>query len=130
MQGPPGIQGQQGAPGERGAPGRDGVDGRDGRDGTSVHINGTLHNAQELPVSGAPGDSWLIEGDLWIWAANESRWQNVGRIQGPSGTNGESPYQVARRHSPAMPMGEAEFNAALASLSNLSLFLDKIIGGN
>ena len=125
--GPPGPPGATGGMGPPGAPGTPGQQGPPGRDGTSVTINGTLNSPHNLPISGSPGDSWLIAGDLWIWAANENRWINVGHIQGPSGVDGLTPFQVARMHDPTMPMVEAEFNAALAAISSIPAFLDEII---
>jgi hypothetical protein len=41
-----------------------------------------------LPVSGSPGDSYLVNGDLYVWSTNTSSWSNVGNIQGPAGTPG------------------------------------------
>ena len=59
--------------------------GEAGQDGTSFKILGSKNDESELPQSGnSIGDSYLINGDLWVWTA-ENVWKNVGNIQGPAG---------------------------------------------
>lgn len=58
--------------------------GTDGADGTSVKILGSFTSTSQLPTSGNnPGDGYLIDGDLWVW--DGSKFNNVGKIQGPAG---------------------------------------------
>ena len=58
--------------------------GADGEDGTSVKILGSFTSTDQLPTSGnEPGDGYLIDGDLWVW--DGSKFNNVGKIQGPAG---------------------------------------------
>ena len=58
--------------------------GTDGADGTSVKILGSFTSTGQLPASGNdPGDGYLIDGDLWVW--DGSKFNNVGKIQGPAG---------------------------------------------
>lgn len=58
--------------------------GTDGADGTSVKILGSFTSTSQLPASGNdPGDGYLIDGDLWVW--DGSKFNNVGKIQGPAG---------------------------------------------
>ena len=64
------------------APGADGKDGAPGQDGAGVNILGEKENEAALPDTGNPGDAWLVLGDLWVWDAEESKWVDVGRIQG------------------------------------------------
>lgn len=70
----------------------DGADGKDGQDGTSVTILGSYSTEAELIAAhpiGNKGDSYLVEGDLYVWDIITSAWKNVGSIQGPAGTNGK-----------------------------------------
>jgi len=95
-EGPEGAQGEQGLPGLDGAPGEDGEPGPQGEQGeqgpqgeagTGVSIIGSLPDPADLPPTGnAPGDAYLISGDLWVWDGAE--WDNVGTIQGPQGPPG------------------------------------------
>ena len=71
------------------AAGAKGEDGEDGKDGTGVNILGEKDEEADLPDSGNPGDAWLINGDLWVWDAENSQWIDVGSIQGPPGEDGE-----------------------------------------
>ena len=76
-QGPVGPQGPRGLMGPQGDPGR------------SINIIGTLPSPQDLPPTGEPGDGYLIQGDLWVWDDLNTRWADVGRIEGPQGPQGE-----------------------------------------
>ena len=71
------------------ASGAKGEDGEDGKDGTGVNILGEKDEEADLPDSGNPGDAWLINGDLWVWDAENSQWIDVGSIQGPPGDDGK-----------------------------------------
>lgn len=65
--------------------------GTDGRDGTSVTILGSYNTVAELKQAhptGSIGDSYIVDGDLYVWSTNINDWQDVGTIQGPAGTNG------------------------------------------
>ena len=69
----------------------DGADGKDGQDGTSVTILGSYSTEAELIAAhptGNKGDSYLVEGDLYVWDVITSTWKNVGTIQGPAGQDG------------------------------------------
>jgi hypothetical protein len=87
--GPTGAQGpagSQGPKGDAGPAGPAGPDGPQGPAGTGVTIVGSVNDPSELPATGVPGESWLIDGDLWVW--NGTAWENVGNIQGPAGVQG------------------------------------------
>ncbi|MFN5207960.1 MAG: hypothetical protein ACK5D8_00585, partial [Bacteroidota bacterium] len=86
--GPQGPQGLAGATGPQGPIGLTGPQGPQGAQGTGVTILGSFSNVNQLPVSGSPGDSYLVNGDLYVWSTNTSSWSNVGNIQGPAGTPG------------------------------------------
>jgi len=90
-QGPQGEQGEQGIQGPIGPQGPQGEVGATGATGAGINIIGTLNDSSELPATGDPGDGYLIDGDLWVWAET-NEWLNVGNIQG---ADGRSAYQVA-----------------------------------
>lgn len=94
IKGPKGDQGEQGIqgiPGEQGPQGPKGEDGAPGKDGTGVTILGSFESEEELkqahPV-GESGDSYIVNGDLYVWSVTENKWLNVGQIQGPVGPQG------------------------------------------
>jgi len=87
--GPIGPTGPSGGPtGPTGPDGDEGPTGATGVAGTSVTIQGSLPNTEALPVSGAIGDGYLINGDLFVWDDVNTEWDNVGTIQGPAGATG------------------------------------------
>ena len=51
-----------------------GIRGEKGEAGTGVNILGEKPTQGDLPVSGNPGDAWLIGGDLWVWDADNDTW--------------------------------------------------------
>lgn len=65
-----------------------------------MNILGSFANENQLPVTGAPGDAYLINGDLWVWSDNSNDWENVGNIQGPAG-----PAGATGAAGPAGPQG-------------------------
>jgi len=86
--GPAGNVGPTGAQGPAGPQGSTGPQGPAGADGTGVTILGTLANETLLPATGTSGDSYLIDGDLYVWSVSSNDWENVGTIQGPAGPTG------------------------------------------
>ena len=70
-----------------------GLNGSNGKDGTSVTILGSYSTLSELQTAhpiGNAGDAYIVDGDLYVWATDNTRWENVGNIQGPKGDQGES----------------------------------------
>jgi hypothetical protein len=61
-----------------------------GQDGVGIDVQGELPDVGDLPAEGEPGDAWLIDGDLWLWAAADEEWINAGPvgIPGPEGDPG------------------------------------------
>ena len=92
LRGPQGVQGPQGIIGLQGP---QGVKGDNGADGTSVNILGALASSAELPVTGDPGDAYLILGNLWVWSGSGA-WEDVGNIKGPQGNPGATGPQGAQ----------------------------------
>lgn len=74
-----------------------GLDGSSGADGTSVTILGsydTLSALQTAHPIGNPGDAYLIDGHLYVWAIDNAQWDDVGNIQGPAGKDGENAKNI------------------------------------
>ena len=92
--GPQGPQGEQGPQGPK------------GEDGKSVTIKGSKESEAELPQSdNTIGDGYIINGDLHVW--DGSKWNNVGKIQGPQGPQGEQGPQGPKGDTgEAGPQGE------------------------
>lgn len=62
--------------------------GEKGDPGTGITILGSYDSEDELNAAhpiGGPGESYLVNGDLYVWSATEFKWVNVGNIQGPAG---------------------------------------------
>ena len=71
-----------------------------GSDGTSVNILGSYNSLEELKAAhptGNVGDSYIVQGNMYVWCIDNNDWQDVGNIQGPAGKDGQegkSAYQV------------------------------------
>lgn len=92
IKGPKGDTGAQGPQGEKGETGATGPQGEKGEDGTGVTILGSFETLDALRAehpTGGIGDSYLVEGHLYVWSQSDSDWVDVGNIQGPQGEKGE-----------------------------------------
>lgn len=81
-----------------------GPQGPKGDDGTSVTILGSYDTVEQLEIAhptGSAGDSYLIDGDLYVWDGTNLEWTDVGTIQGPQGIQGEQGIQ-----GPQGPQGQ------------------------
>lgn len=70
--------------------------GPQGTPGTGVTILGSYATEEELKAAhptGTAGDAYLIGGNLYVWSASTSEWENVGNIQGPQGEPGYTPVR-------------------------------------
>lgn len=104
-----------------------------GKDGTSVNILGSYETYDALKAehpTGAPGESYIIGEDLYVWSATNEDWINVGRIQGPQGATGPSGLTGAtgskgatgapgKEGAPALPANTSE-NIRVFLLNNSS----------
>jgi DNA-binding beta-propeller fold protein YncE len=83
------LQGPQGEQGPEGPEGPVGPAGPQGPAGANSVIKGSLDSVNQLyaehPV-GQPGESYIVDGELYVWDADTAAWENVGQIQGPPGT--------------------------------------------
>ena len=77
--GPPGPPGAKGDPGERG---------EKGDTGTGLNIVGSFLLESELPVTGTPGDAYIVAGVLFVWPDSGTAWVNAGQIKGDKGDPG------------------------------------------
>lgn len=83
------IKGENGKDGAKGADGRNGVD---GKDGTSITPKGQLTSSANLPTTAQKGDSYIIDGFLWVYTGANTAgavrgFVNAGSIKGPSGAS-------------------------------------------
>lgn len=90
LSGATGAKGEKGDPGPRG---EKGIQGDPGKDGTGVTILGSYKTEEELNrehPTGNVGESYLVDGNLYVWDNVSGQWKNVGRIQGPEGPAGKA----------------------------------------
>ena len=98
---PRGFDGEDGADGLDGATGPTGPTGPTGAAGpagTSVTILGSYNSYDDLIADHPTGnlnESYLVNGDLYVWSDTENDWINVGSIQGPTGPTGPTLYRDA-----------------------------------
>ncbi len=91
-----GPKGEKGEKGDKGDKGDQGLKGDKGDQGTGINILGSYNSLEELELAhptGNLGDSYLIDGYLYIWNEIISAWENVGAIQGPKGDKGDTGVQ-------------------------------------
>lgn len=102
IQGPQGIQGEKGPKGDAGEQGPEGPQGPKGdkgdpgKDGTGVTILGNYNTEEDLYIAhptGNVGDSYIVNGNLYVWNGEGLSWMNVGNIQGPKGDKGDQGEQ-------------------------------------
>jgi len=68
-----------------------GANGQNGQDGHGLEILGNYNSMAELIAAhptGSAGDAYLVGTDLVVWNTQTNSWEDVGRIQGPSGADG------------------------------------------
>ena len=101
VQGPQGIQGPKGDKGDK------------GEDGTGVTILGSYESEDALVSAhptGSIGDSYIVQGDLYVWSQTNSSWKNVGTIKGPQGDQGpegpQGPQGIQGPQGEVGPSGE------------------------
>lgn len=69
-----------------------GPTGPTGPAGSSVSVLGSYNTYDDLIArhpEGKTDDSYLVNGDLYVWNSEGDNWVSVGRIQGPTGPTGE-----------------------------------------
>ena len=68
-----------------------GQNGQNGQDGHGLQILGNYNSMAELIAAhptGSAGDVYMVGTDLVVWNTQTNSWEDVGRIQGPSGADG------------------------------------------
>lgn len=68
-----------------------GANGAPGADGAGLAILGNYDTMADLIAdhpTGSAGEAYMVVTDLVVWNTNTNSWENVGRIQGPSGADG------------------------------------------
>ena len=97
IEGPMGPSGQKGDTGERGPIGEigpmgpQGDKGDRGDDGQGLAILGSYNSYDALIAehpTGMIGDSYLVNGNLFVWIEADQEWLDVGNIRGPRGLEG------------------------------------------
>lgn len=66
--------------------------GSQGEQGTGVTILGSYESEEALNTAqptGSVGDSYLVNGELYVWSETEATWINVGTIKGEKGDKGD-----------------------------------------
>ncbi|GAA0234697.1 BppU family phage baseplate upper protein [Metaclostridioides mangenotii] len=77
--------------GKDGADGKDGIDGKDGEDGKSFNIKDVLTSVEELEeLKGTAmiGDSYLINGHIYVFSENTKDFKDAGTYKGDKGEQG------------------------------------------
>lgn len=91
QQGEQGPKGDTGDTGPRGDTGPAGPTGDTGATGAGLTIKGSYNTYEELiheHPTGNAGDSYLVNGSLYVW--NGNAWDNVGNIKGDTGSKGDT----------------------------------------
>lgn len=68
-----------------------GANGQNGADGAGLAILGNYDTMADLIAdhpTGTAGEAYMVGTDLVVWNTKTNAWENVGRIQGPSGADG------------------------------------------
>lgn len=93
-QGPRGLQGVAGPAGPTGPAGPQGIpgdEGPQGPQGAGLFITDTVPTVADLPTTGAPGESYLVDetSELWTWNDGDAAYINLGPMsEGPPGPTG------------------------------------------
>ena len=129
--GPTGSVGPTGATGATGPTGPTGSVGPTGAPGTGIQVSGDYESEEALiegHPTGTPGETYLINGDLYIWSATTNQWVNAGKLQGaigptgsvgptgPTGATGKTgPTGATGKTGPTGPMGSVSGNVTTIS---------------
>ena len=80
-----------------------------GPTGMGINILGTYNTYEELKKEhplGSPGESYIVNGDLYTWSNDKHDWSNTGKIQGPKGDQGPTgPQGPQGNQGPQGPQG-------------------------
>ena len=111
--------------GPQGALGPTGPQGPAGADGTGVTILGSYPSEAALisaHPTGSPGDAYLVVGDLYVWSATDTAWNNVGSIKGPKGDLGDQgPQGIQGIQGPAGVKGDTGNTGAAGTAATVAI---------
>jgi hypothetical protein len=85
--GDPGVPGV-GVRGPKGDTGPIGPAGPTGPTGQGITIKAAVSSYDELPYPGNSCESYLVNGDLYIWDDKTEDWVFIGKLNGPQGATG------------------------------------------
>ena len=74
--------------------GPQGPRGQKGETGAGLTILGEYASHDALVAAhptGKGGDAYLVAGELFYWAEEQSKWASAGELQGPKGADGQAP---------------------------------------
>ena len=72
--------------------GPQGPRGTDGTDGLGIELKGAYSSLADLRAAvptGAVGDTYAVQGDLYTWGPDVFDWVNAGTFRGPPGAPGQ-----------------------------------------
>ena len=73
------------------------VYGPTGNPGRSVSVLGTYDDYQKFideHPEGKTNESYLVDGNLYVWSNNDHNWTNAGNIKGPKGAQDLKEFPV------------------------------------
>lgn len=121
-----------GQDGQDGAPGQPGQDGAPGADGTSIVLQGTLNDPQDLPSEPDAGDTYFVGSEIYVWNGND--WISTD-LEGPAGPMGNSIRVLGTLAGPGslpqpgLEIGDAYFIGASIYVWNGTDWIDQDIQG-
>lgn len=63
-----------------------------GKDNSGISVFGSFDTKDELENAhplGNPGESYLVDGNLYVWNSDNNNWKDAGAIVGPKGDKGD-----------------------------------------
>ena len=87
------FNGKDGADGENGVDGRDGADGKDGKSFNIKDVLTSVEELEELKETAMIGDSYLINGHIYVFSENTKDFKDGGTYKGDKGDKGEQGIQ-------------------------------------
>uniref|UniRef100_A0AB39CD30 N-acetylmuramoyl-L-alanine amidase n=1 Tax=Pseudomonas phage RVTF4 TaxID=3236931 RepID=A0AB39CD30_9VIRU len=96
-----------------------GPEGQKGDPAVAFEIKGRLTDESELPTPGVPSEAYYVGKNLFVWLADETKWENFGSL------NGDSAYQTWLEQPGNAGKTEEEFLESLKGQSAYKLWADQ-----